>query len=258
MAIDETDYLETPNGRLAFRFTPGDPRKATLVWCGGLKSDMKGGKATMLHAAALADNRPYLRFDYRGHGESDVDFAQTCVSMWREDTLTVIDHLTTGPVVLIGSSMGGWTSMLASLARPDRVRGLVLIAPAPDFSEKLMWPTLPEEARREIMEKGFWMRPANGDPPYPLTRLLIEDGRKWLITDNPIKLDIPVRILQGKLDVPVPWKHALMVADLIEHQDVQFTLVKDGDHRLSRDADLALIRRTVQSLADQVDSAVSA
>lgn len=254
MPIDETEYLTTPNGRLACRSTPGDLNKATLVWCGGLRSDMQGGKAVMLHAAALVDNRAYLRFDYRGHGESDIDFADTCVSDWRADALAMIDELTTGPVVLIGSSMGGWVSLLSALARPERVKGLVLVAPAPDFTEKLHWPNLPEDAKRAIESEGVWYEPSPYGEPLPLTRKLFEDGRNWLLMDKPIALDIPVRILQGGQDEPVPWEHALKVAQLIEHPDVQFTLVRDGDHRLSRDPDLALLRRTVFALAEQVDT----
>ena len=256
MPIDATEFLETPHGRLAYRQTPGRSGKTTMVWLSGLRSDMMGGKASLLHAAALAEDRPYLRFDYRGHGESDVEFKDTVVSDWREDALRMIDERTEGPLLLIGSSMGGCVALLSALARPERVRGLMLIAPAPDFTDKLLWPQMPPEAQKEIMETGFWMRPSEYEEPYPITKALIEDGRKWLIMDDAIKLDIPVRIVQGREDDAVPWEYAQSLVDMITSEDVRFTLVKDGDHRLSRPQDLDLLRDTALDLAKTVDSSL--
>ena len=253
MPLDLTEFHETPAGKLAFRQSEGDPLKAGLIWMSGLKSDMLGGKANMLHAAAFAEGRSFLRFDYRGHGESDVDFANTVLSDWRADALRMIDEKTEGPQIVIGSSMGGCVALLSALARPERVKGLVLIAPAPDFTEKLLWPSLPPESQKEILETGFWMRPSEWDEPYPITKALIEDGRQWQIMDAIIPLSIPVRIIQGQLDDAVPWQHALKLVDLIDGDDVAFHLIKDGDHRLSRPQDLEELRQTVDRLANRVD-----
>ena len=253
MPIDVNEFHHTSQGKLAFRRSEGESGKTVLVWLSGLRSDMLGGKASMLHAAALAENRPFLRFDYRGHGLSDCKFEDTVLSDWREDALTVIDELTDGPVILVGSSMGGCVSLLSAIARPERVKGLMLVAPAPDFLTKLMWNSFPPEVKKEIQETGSWMRTGDFDAPYPITRNLIEDGRNWEIMDDPIKLDIPVRILQGQLDDAVPWEHAQKLVELITHEDVQFTLLKDGDHRLSRPQDLMTLKRLTLALADQVD-----
>lgn len=254
MPIDVTEYLDTPNGKLAYRRSEGDADRATLVWLSGLRSDMLGGKASLLHASALAEGRAFLRFDYRGHGQSDVAFKDTVLSDWREDALFMIDEATTGPLVLIGSSMGGCVALLSALARPERVKGLMLIAPAPDFTEKLLWAQMPPEAQKEIMQTGFWMRPSEYEDPYPITKALIEDGRKWLIMDGPVALDVPVRIAQGARDDAVPWDYAQKLVERITGDDLQFTLIKDGDHRLSRPQDLALLRRMTQALAADVDA----
>lgn len=254
MPIDVTEYLDTPNGKLAYRRSEGDADRATLVWLSGLRSDMLGGKASLLHASALAEGRAFLRFDYRGHGQSDVAFKDTVLSDWREDALFMIDEATTGPLVLIGSSMGGCVALLSALARPERVKGLMLIAPAPDFTEKLLWAQMPPEAQKEIMQTGFWMRPSEYEDPYPITKALIEDGRKWLIMDGPVALDVPVRIAQGARDDAVPWDYAQELVERITGDDLQFTLIKDGDHRLSRPQDLALLRRMTQALAADVDA----
>jgi len=257
MSFDATAFLQTEAGRLAYRQTDGETGKAGLVWFGGLKSDMLGGKATAVHAAAIKDGRSCLRFDYTGHGESDIAFEKTTVTDWRRDALAMIDAKIDGPQIFIGSSMGGWMSLLAALARPEKVKGLVLIAPAPDFTEKLMWAGFSRDIKDEIETTGQWMRPSPyDDGPYPITKALIESGRDWLITDNPIDLDnIPVRILQGVEDDAVPWRYALDLMDKITSDDMQYHLIKDGDHRLSRDQDVDLLVETVLKLANQVDAA---
>ncbi len=208
------------------------------MWLGGFHSDMAGTKAQVLADHAKATGGGYLRFDYFGHGESDGAFEDGAISRWREDALAVIDDLTEGPLVLVGSSMGGWLACLAAIARPDRVKAMVLIAPAPDFTEKLMEPELSDEARAAIARDGRWIRPSEyDDGGYAITRALLEDGARWSILAGPVPIDVPVRVLQGGADPDVPWTHALELANSLTSTDVVFTLIKDGDHRLSRPQD---------------------
>ena len=231
---------------LAYRRVAG--HGPTVVWMGGFRSDMAGTKAEVLADWALARGQAYVRFDYFGHGESEGDFAQGTISRWREDALAVLDELAPGPVVVVGSSMGGWIACLAALARPDQVRGLVLIAPAPDFTEKLMGPEIDDAARRALVETGVWMRPSDYGEPYPITAALLEDGDRWSILPGPIPVQAPTRILQGGADPDVPWRHALALAWAIQTPDVVFQLVTDGDHRLSRPQDLARLIAAVEEL----------
>lgn len=232
--------------RLAFRRISGEG--ATVVWLGGFHSDMTGTKAQVLAEQAQASGGAYVRFDYFGHGESDGAFKDGTISRWREDALAVIDELTEGPLVLVGSSMGGWLACLAAIARPERVKAMVLIAPAPDFTEKLMAPELSDEAKAAITRDGFWIRPSEyDDGGYPITRDLLEDGARWSILSGPVPIDVPVRVLQGGADPDVPWTHALELANAFTSHDVVFTLIKDGDHRLSRPQDL---ERLVAAVAE--------
>jgi pimeloyl-ACP methyl ester carboxylesterase len=255
MPIDRTAQLEFEGARIAFRRTEGPSGKAGLVWLGGFHSDMLGEKATALHQQAQLAGRAFVRFDYFGHGESSGKFEDGTISRWRSDALAAIDRLTDGRLVLVGSSMGGWMALLAALARLERVQGLVLLAPAPDFTDRLMWAALGKDQQQEIMEKGFWMRPSPHDPAgYPITRRLIEDGRTWNIMDWEIPLDIPARILQGGLDEDVPWSYSLDLVEKLRGTDVTWTLIKDGDHRLSRPQDIDRITATALTLADQVDA----
>jgi len=217
---------------------------------------MLGEKASVLHGACREAGRSFVRFDYFGHGESSGDFADGTIGRWRSDALAVVDRLTDGPLVLVGSSMGGWMALLAALARPERVKGLVLLAPAPDFTDKLMWASFDESRRRQIMEEGFWMRPSDYDPAgYPITRELIVEGREWNVLDGEIAIDVPVRTLHGGLDADVPWTHSLDLADRLRSRDVVWSLVKDGDHRLSRPQDIVRMVETVRGLAGEVDQA---
>lgn len=222
---------------LAWRRVDGEG--PTVVWLGGFHSDMTGTKAEVLAEQAKATGGSYVRFDYFGHGESSGAFQDGAISRWRGDALAVIDELTQGPLVLVGSSMGGWLSCLAAIARPDRVKAMVLIAPAPDFTEKLMAPELSDEAKTAIARDGFWIRPSEyDDGGYPITRDLLEDGARWSILPGPVPIDVPVRILQGGADPDVPWTHALELANALTSDNVVFSLIKDGDHRLSRPQDL--------------------
>jgi pimeloyl-ACP methyl ester carboxylesterase len=240
--------LARPDGAtIAYRRVAG--KGPTVVFLGGFKSDMTGTKATALDTHCRAEGRAFLRFDYFGHGASSGDFRQGTIGRWADDALAAIDILTDGPLVLVGSSMGGWIMLLAALARPERIKALIGIAPAPDFTEDLMWPSFSPEVRAEIETKGEYARPsAYGPDPYPITRRLIEDGRKRLVMRQAIRLDIPVRILQGMRDPDVPWRHALKLIEALNSKDVVLHLIKDGDHRLSEPADIARLLRTVDEL----------
>ncbi len=239
-------FGELEANRIAYQKVDGSG--SGLVWCGGLKSDMDGTKAQALHDWAAAQGRAYVRFDYFGHGRSSGAFRDGTISRWAADTIQVIDELTVGPQILIGSSMGGWTALLAGLARRERVSALVLIAPAPDFTEKLMWAGFDETIRNTIMQEGLYLQPSEYEEPYEISRDLIVDGRQNLLLDAPIAFDGPVRILQGRLDTSVPWQHALRLVDLIDSEDIEFTLVKSGDHSLSSPHDLKRLIATVEAL----------
>ena len=230
--------LQRPDGeQLAYRRVEG--AGPTVVWLGGFHSDMLGTKAVALHDWAVTAGHAYLRFDYFGHGESSGAFEDGTIGRWRADTLSVIDELTEGPLILVGSSMGGWLACLAALARPERIAGLVLIAPAADFTDKLMEPGFPVEARAALNLTGRWTRPSEYEGGgYVITSTLIEEGRAWSVLPGPVEIACPVRILQGGADPDVPWRHALALAEALTGEDVVFTLIKDGDHRLSRPQDL--------------------
>jgi pimeloyl-ACP methyl ester carboxylesterase len=230
--------LARPDGaKLAWRRIEGSG--PTVVWLGGFRSDMAGTKAQALADWAQASGRAYLRFDYFGHGESGGDFREGTITRWRADALAVLDELIEGDAVLVGSSMGGWIACLVAMVRSERVKAMVLVAPAPDFTEKLMEPQIPPEGRRALREEGVWLRPSEYGDPYPITAALLEDGARWSILPGPVPIEAPVRILQGGEDPDVPWRHALELAQAIKAPDVVFTLVKDGDHRLSRPEDIA-------------------
>lgn len=247
--MEDTGFLARPDGeRLAWRRVSG--AGPTVVWLGGFRSDMAGTKAQALAEWAAAAGRAYLRFDYLGHGESSGDFAaKGTITRWREDALAVLDELTDGPVVLVGSSMGGWIACLAAMARPGRVRAMALIAPAPDFTETLMAPGIPPEGHAALAADGVWLRPSLYGDPYPITRNLLEDGARWsILGSEPVPIDVPVRILQGGDDPDVPWRHALELALQLKSRDVVFSLIKDGDHRLSRPQDIARLLQVVTGL----------
>lgn len=222
----------------------------TFVWLGGFKSDMAGSKAEALAAWAEKSGHAFLRFDYSGHGKSGGRFEDGSIGVWTDDAAAVIAAQSNGPLVLVGSSMGGWISLLLAARMPERAKALLLIAPAADFTERLMWPSYSEEVRRTIMETGryAWASPYDPDP-YVITRTMIEDGRRHLVMDAPIPFDGPVRILQGGRDPDVPPAHAQALADLITSPDLRFDLIDDGDHRLSRPQDLAVLVRTADELA---------
>ena len=248
--MEDLGLLDRGDGaEIAWRRLPG--AGPTVVWLGGLRSDMGGTKAEALAEWAQASGRACLRFDYQGHGESSGAFRDGTIGLWKADALAAIDQLTEGSLVLVGSSLGGWLACLVARERAERLAGLVLIAPAADFTEALMRPALPDEALAAIERDGVWEEPNAYDPddPLPITAHLLDDGREHLIlTGEELPIDVPVRILQGGEDPDVPWDHALALIPHLRSRDVVFTLIKDGDHRLSRPQDLARLIAAVETL----------
>ncbi len=252
----EISLLKRSDGhKLAYMASEG--QTPGIVWLGGFKSDMEGTKALALEAWAREQKRAFMRFDYFGHGQSSGNFSEGSISRWREDVLAILDDVVKGPVVLVGSSMGSWLSLLAAQARPERIRGLVLIAPAPDFTEELMWTQFSEEEQKTLLHQGVLKRPTPyDDTPYEITKLLIEDGRHHLLLDKPVlPLTLPVHILHGQHDADVPWAYAVRLLDRLQSDDVAFTLVKNGDHRLSAPGDIERLRQTVDAMCKKVQPA---
>jgi pimeloyl-ACP methyl ester carboxylesterase len=220
-----------------------------IVFLGGFRSDMTGTKALFLEGYCRRQGRAYVRFDYFAHGESSGDFADGTISRWRDDAVAVIDSLTEGPQILVGSSMGGWITVLAALARKERVAALVGIAAAPDFTSDLLPQRLSEAQRRILHDEGRIVLPSSYDPAgYLYTRALVEDGDRNLVLRGDIALSCPARLLHGMADESVPWQQSLKLAERLSSADVTLTLVKDGDHRLSRDEDLARLARVLDEL----------
>jgi pimeloyl-ACP methyl ester carboxylesterase len=230
-----------------------------VFWLSGFNSDMCGTKARALDAWAGEKGRACVRFDYSGHGESGGAFTDGTISRWLEESLAVFDHFCAGSQIVVGSSMGGWLALLLARQIAKRknadgpgdpggrgLAGLVLIAPAPDFTEELMWKGFPPKVRAEIEAKGQWLRPSEYGDPYPITRALIEDGRKHLVLGSSINVGCPVRILQGAQDPDVPWQHAFALTSQLPSDDVVLTLIQDGDHRLSRPQDIARLITAVE------------
>ena len=234
--------------RLAYRHTAG--AAPGVVFLGGFGSDMTGTKATALEAAVTTRGNAYLRLDYRGHGQSEGRFVDGAIGDWFADALAVFDAATTGPQVIVGSSMGGWIGLLLARARPDRVKAFAGIAAAPDFTARLIAGELSEAQRDTLMREGVLYRPSEYGDPMPITRRLIEDGANHLLLEQPIPFQGPVRLLHGQNDPDVPWQLSLRIAERLETADVRVTLVKDGDHRLSRPQDLARLIDIVEELVD--------
>ena len=248
-------WLEVGDGpskrRLAYLLQEGTG--APVVWLGGFRSDMRATKAEALADWARANGRACLRFDYGGHGESDGAFGSFTLSDWLGDALAVIESQCRQPPILVGSSMGGWIALLAArklLGTAFQPAGLVLIAPAVDFSEDLMWALMPDAIRRMILDEGVWLRPSEYSPePTPITRALIEDGRRHLLFGGEIKAGCPVHILQGMRDPDVPWRQALKLVEHLSGDPVVLTLIKDGDHRLSTPDDIVRLQSAVAGMA---------
>jgi pimeloyl-ACP methyl ester carboxylesterase len=241
--------------KIAVRAQPG--LSPGVIWLGGFKSDMKGTKAQALAAWAERSDRGFVRFDYSGHGESGGEFVDGTIGRWLEECLAVFDHYCRGAQIVVGSSMGGWLALLlarelrrrAEKIRKANLAGLVLIAPAVDFTEELMWKKLPATVKQTLQRDGMWTRPSEyAAEGYVITRKLIEEGRDHLLLGDTIETGCPVRILQGVRDPDVPWQHAVELVSRLAQDDVVLTLVKDGDHRLSRAEDIVQLIRTVESI----------
>ncbi|MFG1347481.1 alpha/beta hydrolase [Xanthobacter autotrophicus DSM 431] len=252
ISSEQLTRLDVGGRDIAVRSLAG--RAPGLFWLGGFKSDMTGTKAERLAQWAVERGHANVRFDYSGHGVSGGAFEDGTISRWLEEAAAVFDRKTTGEQVVIGSSMGGWMALLLArllAARGEkRLRGLVLVAPAPDFTEALMWERFPPPVRQLIETTGQFLKPTlYGEDPYVITRALIEDGRRHLLLGAPFAVGCPVRILQGARDEDVPWEHAMRLVSCLAEDDVVFTLVKDGDHRLSRPEDLERLVEAVAQLA---------
>lgn len=246
-------FLTQDNGeKIAYHYSPG--RTPGVIFLHGLMSDMDGGKALHLEEYCKKRGNAFLRFDCQGHGQSDGQFKDGCMTRWSNDSVDVLDHLTTGPQVLVGSSMGGWNMLLTALKRPERIAGLIGIAAAPDFTEDLMMNDLTDEQHQKITEQGYVELPSDyGDDPYIISKILLDDGRQNLILRRPIDLDIPVRLIHGMQDPDVPWQTALRIQQMIASNDVEITFVKNGDHRLSEDNDLDRLTHTLEVLLTQIE-----
>lgn len=241
-------HLTTPQGRrIAYDRTEGIA--PGIVFLGGFRSDKEGTKALALEAWAKAHGRAFLRFDYSGHGSSSGDFLDGSIGDWFEDAQAAILTLTAGPQVLVGSSMGGWISLLIARALPERIAGLVTIAAAPDFTEDSMWDGFTPTQRQALSTEGQVALPSDySDEPYIITRRLIEEGRNHLVLRAPLALPVPVRFLQGTADVDVPVPVALRLMEHVSGPDIRLTLVKGADHRFSTPDCLRLIERTVEKV----------
>ena len=246
--------LSRPGGAtIAYRRLDGS--EPGVMFMGGFRSDMTGTKAMTLEAACRAAGRAFVRFDYSGHGQSSGDFLDGTIGGWRDEAVAVLDEAARGRQVLVGSSMGGWIMLLAALARPERIAGLVGIAAAPDFTEDLMWNRYGEDMREELKAKGVIHVPSDyDDEDYPIAYRLIEEGRRHLLLRRPIPVHCPIRLLHGKRDVDVPWMTASRIAEQVLSEDVRVFLVPDGDHRLAREQDLARIWALVDELCASAGS----
>ncbi|MGR3639765.1 alpha/beta fold hydrolase [Alterinioella nitratireducens] len=243
----QPDTLKTDQNRtLAYHKTDG--AGPGVVFLGGLKSDMEGTKALHLEAWARREGRAFLRFDYSGHGQSSGAFTEGCIGDWAEDARAAITALTAGPQVLVGSSMGGWIACLVARACPGRVAGLVGIAAAPDFTEDSMWAGFSEADKARMMEEGQVALPSDYGDPYIITRRMIEDGRNQLVLRSPLRIDAPVRLLQGTADADVEMSVALRLLAHLEGPDIVLELVKGADHRFSDDACLSRIVAAVEDV----------
>ncbi len=243
----DPQYLDTPQGRrIAWHRFSG--REPGVVFLGGLRSDMTGTKAVHIEDWARRSGRAFLRFDYSGHGQSGGDFTDGCIGDWAEDAQAAIEALTEGPQVLVGSSMGGWISLLLAKRMAGRIAGLVTIAAAPDFTEDGMWAEWTEEQQKACMEEGQVALPSEYGEDMIITRRMIEDGRKHLVLRSPLALDVSVRMLQGTADADVPMSLALRMLDHIDGEDVRLELVKGADHRFSDPGCLGAITRSVEEV----------
>lgn len=246
--MTQPSYLDTPQKRrIAYHAIAGDG--PCVVFLGGLKSDMDGTKAIHLEDWARATGRAFVRFDYSGHGQSSGSFEEGSIGDWHQDTLAVIDALTDGPIVPVGSSMGGWQSLLLARARPDRMAGLVTIAAAPDFTEDGWWAGFDAAQKAQLEQAGRVELPSDYMEPYIVTKRMVEDGRDHLVLRTPLELPCAVRMLQGTADTAVSAATAVRLLEHLSSPDAELLLVKDADHRFSDGPCLALIERAVHEVS---------
>jgi len=244
--MSDFETLARPDGEtLAFKAVAGDG--PTVIWIGGFRSDMEGTKALALEQAARERGWSFVRYDHFAHGQSSGDWKQATIGRWREDAVALIDSLE-GPVIPVGSSMGGWVALLATLARPERIKGLVLVNPAQDFTEKLMWPGLADHERQAILREGETVITEEGLGSYVLTRRMFEEAREWLLLDGIIDIKAPIHVLQGRADDVVPWRHQVELSERLTGGDVRLDLIDGGDHRLSTPRDLERLAEAVEAM----------
>jgi pimeloyl-ACP methyl ester carboxylesterase len=244
--MSDVQSLKRPDSEtLAFKAVGGEG--PTVVWIGGFRSDMEGTKALALDTAAREHGWNYVRYDHFAHGQSSGDWKQATIGRWREDAIALIDSLE-GPVIPVGSSMGGWVALLATLARPERIKGLVLVNPAQDFTEKLMWPGLADHERQAILREGETVITEEGLGSYVLTRRMFEEARDWLLLEGVIDISAPVHVLQGRADDVVPWRHQIELAERLSGGDLCLDLIEGGDHRLSSPSDLTRLVEAVEAM----------
>ena len=246
--MDKTAFLALADGSsIAYRHTPG--AAPGVLFCAGFNSNMQGIKALALEQWCRDRGRQFTRFDYSGHGESSGSVEEGCIGRWRDDTIAVLDRVTAGPQVIVGSSMGGWIMLLVALQRARRVKALLGLAAAPDFTERLR-ARLTDAQRQQLDRSGYADLPNCYDDgePYRIGALLLDEGEAHLLLDGEIPVDVPVRLIQGQRDDDVPWQLALRLAERIRGADVEIQLVKDGDHRLSEPADLRRLELTLEQL----------
>tara|TARA_R110002049_G_scaffold23781_6_gene84773 strand:+ start:157646 stop:158398 length:753 start_codon:yes stop_codon:yes gene_type:complete len=250
--MTQATFIETAQGRrIAYHFTPG--QGPCVVFLGGLKSDMMGTKAVYMEDWARAEGRAFLRFDYSGHGESSGSFTEGCIGDWAEDTRAAVTALTQGPLVIVGSSMGGWQALLLARAMPERIAGLVGIAAAPDFTEDGYWANFSDAQKQTLAEVGQVELPSDYMDPYVITRRMIEDGRNQLVLRTPLTLPFPVRFLQGTADTAVSVATAVRLLEHASGPDMQLRLVKDADHRFSDGPCLDLIVEAIGEVSPVMD-----
>ncbi|WP_321397274.1 alpha/beta hydrolase [Emcibacter sp.] len=247
---DAPNFLFLENGRrIAYHKTGG--KTPTVIFFGGFMSDMEGSKALALEEYCKAQGQAYIRFDYSGHGSSSGEFRDGTIGDWKEDALAVVQKLTDGPVLIIGSSMGGWIGLLVALEVKDRLSAFIGIAPAPDFTRDLMWDSYSPEIQEKLRRDGVYYEPSEySDEPYAISYRLIEEGDNHLLLGGPIELDCPVRLIHGQRDEDVPARWSQRISDALVSVDVEITYIKNGDHRLSSDKDLKRLCLTLDTLLE--------
>ena len=251
------NYSKLPienNQFLAYHKHKGKKNNIGVVFLGGLMSDMNGTKALGVESFCKKEDIDFIRFDYIGHGSSSGKFTDGTITIWKNNVLSILDNLTKGKQILVGSSLGGWLMLLATLARKEKIAGLVGIASAADFTENLIWDQLNEKQKEELLQKSIYNLESDyDDTPYPITKNLIEDGRKNLLLNDKINIDCPVRLLHGEKDLDVPSKISKDIADKLTSDDIELTLIEDGDHRMSTDENIALLCDKLEELIVKIN-----